>query len=389
MIASNQAAIATFWPFLAQRPPILVDWLPWHHVFGGLDNIFKMIWNGGSLHVDSAPSMATLPTTMQLIERTAPTIHIGVPLGIKLLLDRIEGDPVAAKAFTRNLEAIFFAGAGIDSVLWNRLVRFRDAFGAFEIVSGYGATEAASTICLSPAPLEQPGELGHPLPGHEVCLAETDGRLELRVRGPNLAPGYLTTEGLAPLPLDEDGFYRTGDAAVIRTRADGHAVFAFDGRLAEDFKLSNGVKIQAGRLRAGLLAHCAPLVEDIVIADENRDDLAALIFPAAPSAGAPDLPARIGHALAVWNEANRALSTAIARFAIAAAPPDRSRGEVSDKGQIVRSRFLQNHRALFDALYAGEGHAPKRLGAGETPGLSPDRETALRAPPETPSADAP
>lgn len=358
MISSNQGAIAAMWPFLAETPPVLVDWLPWHHVFGGLDNIFKVIWNGGTMHVDAAPGPATIEASVRLMAEVSPTMHIAVPLGLRLLLDRLEKDAEAARAATRGLKAVFFAGAGIDAELWQRLATFRDAHGGFEILSGYGATEAASTICLSPAPLERPGELGHPLPGHEIALVETDGRTELRVRGPNVAPCYLIEGCRSELPIDEHGFYRTGDAAVLCQRSDGIPVFTFDGRLAEDFKLSSGVKVRTGPLRAGLLAQCAPLADDVVIAGENRDRLVALIFPASPGPGDPDLVAQLAARIGTWNAANGASSTRIERFDIAASPADRTKGELSDKGQIVRSRYLRNHTPLFESLQAGGGYLP-------------------------------
>lgn len=358
MIASNQAAIAAQWPFLAEEPPVLVDWLPWHHVFGGLDNVFKVIWNGGTLHVDAAPSGKTMDTTVSLLADVAPTLHIGVPLGLKLLLDRLEPDEAAARAFTRRLRALFFAGAGIDAELWRRLTVFRERMAGFDILSGYGATEAASTICLSPAPLERPGELGHPLPGHAIKLAETDGRMELRVKGPNIAPCYLIGGARQPLPLDEDGFYRTGDAAVLRKREDGISVFAFDGRLAEDFKLSSGVKVRTGPLRAGLLAQCAPLAGDVVVAGENRDALVARVFLSLAGSQHPDVLQALRQCLGGWNTANPGSSTRIVRFDIATQPADRMRGELSDKGQIVQSRYLRNHADRFEALQAGEGIEP-------------------------------
>ncbi|MBA8907652.1 AMP-binding protein [Aminobacter ciceronei] len=355
MVSSNQAAIAAMWPFVVETPPVLVDWLPWHHVFGGLDNIFKVIWNGGAMHVDAAPGPATIEATAKLMADVCPTMHIAVPLGLRLLLDRLENDDAGALALTRRLRAIFFAGAGIDADLWRRLAAFRDSHGDFQILSGYGATEAASTITLSPAPLERPGELGHPLPGHSVALVDIDGRSELRVSGPNIAPCYLIEGRKVELPMDEHGFYRTGDAAVLRQRTDGVAVFGFDGRLAEDFKLSSGVKVRTGPLRAGLLAQCAPLADDIVISGENRDRLVALVFPSPAGKARPnELSVRI----AAWNAANPSGSTAIARFDLATAPADRSKGEQSDKGQIVQSRYLRNHADLFEALHAGGGQAP-------------------------------
>lgn len=358
MISSNQAAIAAMWPFMAEAP-VLVDWLPWHHVFGGLDNVFKLIWNGGTLHVDAAPGPDTMAATVALMEAVQPTLHIGVPLGLRLLLDRLEGDERATMAFVRGLRAVFFAGAGIDAGLWARLTAFRDRHGSFEILSGYGATEAASTICLSPGPLERPGELGIPLPGHRIVLAEADGRTELAVAGPNVAPCCLVGGERRPLPLDARGFYRSGDAAVLRLRGDGVRVLAFDGRLAEDFKLASGVKVRTGPLRAGLIARCAPLADDIVVGGENRERLVALVFAAAARAADPALVAGLAARLAAWNAAQAGASTRIARFAIAAAPAERARGEVSDKGQIVQSRYLRNHAALFDALQdATAGHAP-------------------------------
>ncbi|AWC25779.1 Bifunctional protein aas (plasmid) [Aminobacter sp. MSH1] len=356
MITSNQSAIAAMWPFVAETPPVLVDWLPWHHVFGGLDNIFKVIWNGGAMHVDAAPSPSTFEASVRIMAEVSPTMHIAVPLGLKLLLDRLENDQAAAAAFTRKLRAIFFAGAGIDAALWRRLADFRDSHGDFQILSGYGATEAASTITLSPAPLERPGELGHPLPGHRVALVDIDGRSELRVSGPNVAPCYLIEGRTVPLPMDEHGFYRTGDAGVLRQRTDGMPVFGFDGRLAEDFKLSSGVKVRTGPLRAGLMAQCAPLADDIVISGEDRDRLVALVFA---SAAGRDRIGEISARIAGWNAANPAGSTAIARFDLATTPADRSRGELSDKGQIVQSRYLRNHAELFEALQAGGGQAPK------------------------------
>ncbi|PWK76775.1 AMP-binding protein [Aminobacter sp. AP02] len=356
MISSNQGAIAAIWPFVAETPPVLVDWLPWHHVFGGLDNIFKVIWNGGGMHVDAAPSPSTIEASIRIMAEVSPTMHIAVPLGLKLLLDWLEGDEPAARAFTSKLRAIFFAGAGIDAELWRRLVTFRDSHGDFQILSGYGATEAASTITLSPAPLERPGELGHPLPGHRIALFDIDGRAELRVSGPNIAPCYLIEGRRVELPMDEHGFYPTGDAAVLRERSDGIPVFGFDGRLAEDFKLSSGVKVRTGPLRAGLMAQCAPLADDIVISGENRDRLVALVFP---SAAGKTLVDELGARIAGWNAVNPGGSTTIARFDLAMTPACRAKGELSDKGQIVQSRYLRNHAELFDALQAGGGQAPK------------------------------
>jgi feruloyl-CoA synthase len=144
----------------------------------------------------------------------------------------------------------------------------------------------------------------------------------------------------------------------LRKRQDGCTVLAFDGRVADDFKLSSGIKVRTGWLRERLVAQCSPLAEDIIVAGENRESLVALILPAPAHAGDSALADKISKALSIWNAANPGRSTAISRFALASVTPDRARGEISDKGQIVRNRFLRNHAALFDRLHDGDGWTP-------------------------------
>lgn len=358
MIASCQAAYAVAWPFLAERPPVLIDWMPWNHVFGGLDNIFKIIWNGGTLHLSPPPSADGMAAMLDLMAAVQPTLSIGVPLGLKLLMDAFDGEPDRVAAGCAALRHIFFAGAAMDPALWQRLEVFRDAMARrhgprITVLSGYGATEAASTMCLVPGDIAAPGVLGWPLPGHEIALVETDGLSEIRFRGPNLAPGYLTQTGPIPLPLDDHGYYRTGDAGLLAEDARGQPMLRFDGRIAEDFKLSSGVKVRAGLLRAGLLRCLGPLAQDVVLGGAGGDGLVALIF------AAPGSEAALAAALGRWNRDNPASSTAIRRFALADFTPSADRGEVSAKGQLVQSRIQRNHADLFAALTSGQsGTAP-------------------------------
>lgn len=355
MISSNQSAIAAGWPFIANRRPVLVDWLPWRHVFGGLDNFYKMLWNGGALHIDAPPSDATMGTTLALLRRYRPTLYIAAPGGLPPLLTALQQDPETEATFASNLDAIFFAGAGADPALVAGLFAFRDAHhtagsGDFMILSGYGATETGSTLCLSQAPLEGAGELGAPLPGHVVKLAPVEGTFEIRAKGPNLFPGYLTPQGFAPRSHDSDGFFPMGDAGIIRERRDGRQVLVFDGRLAEDFKLANGTKVRAGALRAALRAHLAPLVDDVVVAGENRDRLALILFPADP--GDVALERKIATRIEDWNGKNRSPSSKIALMVRTPVAPSAERGEVSEKGQIVATRYLRNQSGFIEALYA-------------------------------------
>lgn len=348
MISSCQSACASMWPFLQERSPVLVDWMPWNHVFGGLDNLFKVIWNGGTLHRAAAPSAQGIGELLELMAATAPTMSIGVPLGLKLVLDRYDDDPEQVAPGFRNQTHIFFAGAAVDPALWLRLTRFRsemeNRFGSrISIVSGYGATETASTMCLAPADVPTPGILGWPLPGHEIALVPVDCGHEIRFRGPNLAPCYLVENGVSPMPLDEEGFYRTGDAGIL----DGE-VLRFDGRLSEDFKLSSGTKVRTGTVRAAIMERIGHLADDIVLGGEGRDAVVGLVFAKAPASAD-----RIASLLTQWNRDNPSSSTAVSRLAIADFVPDPGCGEISAKGQPVHKTILRNRAGLFAALSDG------------------------------------
>jgi feruloyl-CoA synthase len=357
MIASNQAAYALHWPFLARRRPVLLDWLPWHHVFGGLDNFFKTVWNGGEYHVDRPPAPDRVAAMAARLRAVRPTVHINVPFGIALLLDRLDADRETREAFFARLELIFFAGAGMDAPTWARL---RDAVAALDdppvLVSGYGMTEAASTICLGLAPAEATAEIGFPLPGHTLRLVPVDGTAgswEIRVRGPNVAPHYVAGNDTAPLPLDAEGFLVTGDLARAIHAGAPERGLAFDGRLAEDFKLSTGTRVKTGALRHALLEACAPDLAEIAIAGEGRGHLAAILFARADTSDPAALAARLEAALVRHNEAQPGSSTAIRRAVIAAAPPDRAAGEINDKGHLMQRRTLANRADLVERLYGG------------------------------------
>lgn len=345
-IAACQAAALAIWPFL-QDPPVLIDWMPWNHVFGGLDNLFKIIWNGGTLHLDRPPSPETITATLDLMEAVQPTLYTGVPLGMKLLLDAFGAAPDRVGAATARLRHIFLAGASVDAALWARITAFRvSRTPAIEMLSGYGATETGSTMCLTPGGTERPGLLGWPLPGHEIALCPVEDRMEIRFRGPVLGRGYLTPEGEVPLPLDAYGYYCSGDAGFLDPES---GCLKFDGRISEDFKLASGIKVRTGALRADLIrATAGSGLEDLVLGAPGSDRLTAVVF-AAPDAD----HAAILAALQAWNRANPASSTAIRAVVWADAAPDPARGEVSTKGQIVQNRYLRNHAALFEALGRG------------------------------------
>lgn len=358
MIASCQSAYGVHWPFLAAHRPALIDWLPWHHVFGGLDNFHKMIWYGGAYHVELPPGPDNMDMLAARIRDVRPTIHINVPYGIDLLLDHLTDDADTRAALFARLDLIFFAGAGMGTRTWQRL---RDAVAAGPhgpggpplVLSGYGATEAGSTMCLGHEPAGRTDEIGLPLPGHSLRLAPVDDALEVRFRGPNVSPGYVEPDGLTAVPLDEEGFLRTGDLARARHDGAPERGLCFDGRLAEDFKLTTGTRVKVGALRHAILAACAPDLQDVAIAGAGQDRIALILFPtAAALAEKPDvLQTRMTEALAAHNAAMPGSSTSVFRAAIADGPPDRAAGEINDKGHLVQKTCLRNRAALVDRLY--------------------------------------
>jgi feruloyl-CoA synthase len=355
MIASCQAAYAAHWPFLADHRPALIDWLPWHHVFGGLDNFHKMIWNGGAYHVETPPGPENINAMAARIRTVRPTIHINVPYGIDLLLDHLDTDPETRAALFDRLDLVFFAGAGMGARTWERL---QDAVTAGPhgpagpplVLSGYGSTEAGSTMCLGFEAARDTAEIGLPLPGHALCLAPVDDAHEIRFRGPNVAPRYLGPDGPFPLPLDEDGFLRTGDLGRATHAGTPERGLSFDGRLAEDFKLTNGSRVKTGALRHALLAACAPDLQDVAIAGAGHDRIALILFPT-PDAPRDGIATRLKRALETHNAAHPGSTTAIYRAVLTDVPPDRSAGEINDKGHLVQARCLANRADLVERLY--------------------------------------
>lgn len=358
MIASCQSAYGIHWPFLAAHRPALIDWLPWHHVFGGLDNFHKMVWYGGAYHAEEAPGPDNMAALAARIRTVRPTIHINVPYGIDLLLDHLDSDVTTRAALFERLDLIFFAGAGMGAQTWQRLQAAvaegpHGPGGPPLVLSGYGATEAGSTMCLGHEPAGQTDEIGLPLPGHSLRLAPVDDALEVRFRGPNVSPGYIGPDGLAPVSLDDEGFLRTGDLARALHDGAPERGLCFDGRLAEDFKLTTGTRVKVGALRHAILAAGAPDLQDVAIAGAGQDRIALILFPTATATTdkRDDLHARLTVALAAHNARMPGSSTSIFRAAIADGPPDRTAGEINDKGHLVQKTCLRNRADLVARLY--------------------------------------
>jgi feruloyl-CoA synthase len=373
MLCANQEAIATLWPFLRARPPIVVDWLPWSHTFGGNHNFNLVLFHGGTLVIDDGkPAPGLIDRTVATLREVSPTLYFNVPRGFDMLLPYLERDEALRAAFFRDLDVVFYAAASLPNPLWERMEACsRAARGEpVTMLSSWGLTETSPMATSVHFPIERAGVIGLPAPGTAIKFVPTAGKFELRVQGPNVTPGYWKRPDLDALAFDEEGYFRTGDAAKLRDPAAPERGIVFDGRIAEDFKLTTGTWVHVGSLRTQLVAAAAPLVQDAVVAGLDRDTIGLLIFlsPAAcqaafPGVSSADLashPAlreRLVEALRAHNRDNPGSSHRVARASILTEPPSIDAGEITDKGYLNQRAVLTRRAALVEALYGDDPEA--------------------------------
>jgi len=356
MLCANQQMLAQVWPFLEDRVQTLVDWLPWNHTFGGNFCFNLVLRNGGTLYVDGGkPAPGLVETTVRNLREISPTLYFNVPRGFDLLLPHLEGDPQLRRSFFRDLDMLFYAGAALPQNLWERLeaLALAEKQGELAMLSSWGATETAPSAAAVHYPIERAGVIGLPNPGCELKLVPAAGKLEVRVKGPHVTPGYFRRPDLTAEAFDEEGYYRIGDAMRYADPAAPEKGLVFDGRVAEDFKLATGTWVHVGALRVRLIAAGNPLIQDAVITGHDRDEVGALLFL---SAAAKDLPAedlrgRIAAALAAL-AAGGGSSTHPVRALVLAEPPSIDAGEITDKGYLNQRAVLERRAALVERLHA-------------------------------------
>ena len=371
MLCSNQEMIRTVLAFLADEPPVLCDWLPWNHTAGGNHNFGLVLYNGGTLYTDEGkPAPALFSATLRNLREVPCTAHFEVPRFYEMLMPHLRSDQVLRETFFRDLKLLFYAAAGLGQKFWDDLreVSLQACGEELLIMTGFGATETAPFALTTGPDGAFAGMVGFPAPGLEVKLAPVGEKLEARVRGPNITPGYWRDETLTAAAFDDDGFYRLGDAMRFVDPQDPAQGLVFDGRLAEDFKLSTGTWVSVGPLRARILAAAAGLAQDVVITGHDREFAGALVFPnvaaCREAAGlAPDAPVadvlahpevvrRFADAFAALARESTGSSTFVARAIILEQPPSLDAREITDKGSLNQKVVLQQRSALVDELYA-------------------------------------
>jgi feruloyl-CoA synthase len=362
--------VAQLWPFLEEKPPVMVDWLPWNHTFGGNKNFNMILRNGGSLYIDAGkPVPGLIETTVANLREVSPTLSFNVPRGFDALLPYLEADPTLRDAYFRDLDMIFYAAAALPQNLWQRLERLSlEARGEKVLMaSGWGATETSPVITLTHYPIERAGVVGLPGPGCELKMIPNSGKLEMRVRGPNVTPGYWKRDDLTREAFDEEGFYLTGDAGKLADPADPAKGIVFDGRVTENFKLTTGTWVHVGGLRIGALEAAAPLLQDAVVTGHDRDYLGLLAWPnleacrqfagstsqdPAELIAAPAVVTHVRQSLRTRNQSQRGSSTRIERVILLTEPPSLDANEITDKGYINQRAALERRAAEVERLYA-------------------------------------
>ncbi len=349
-LVANQAMANAVWLFLHRAPPVLVDWLPWSHAFGSNHHLSTVLCLGGTLHLDEgggAPDR--LDQTLRNLADLRPTFYGAVPSVLATLLPALEQDRQFRAGFLSRLDAVFSAGAALTDETWHRFTQATDV----PLLAGWGATETGPSATLVHTAERRPSHIGTPLPGVAIKLSPQDGKLEMRVRGPNVTPGYWRAPGAAL--FDDEGFYRTGDAGVMADPDRPEAGLRFDGRLSENFKLATGTWVSAGPLRLALLHASAPLLRELVLVDAGAE-LAALVWPS-PGTGMAELAAR----LAQHNAAQHGASTRLARIMALDTPPDPAAGEINEKGTVNARAVIANRPAAAARLREGQHPAVLHL----------------------------
>jgi len=356
MLVSNQQMLAQVWPFLEDRVQTIVDWLPWNHTFGGNFCFNLVLRNGGALYVDGGkPAPGLIEATAKNLAEISPTVYFNVPRGFDLLMPMLEADAALRRSFFRELDMVFYAGAALPQNLWERLEKLAVAEknGELAMLSSWGSTETAPSAAAVHYHIERAGVIGLPNPGCELKLVPAAGKLEVRVRGPNVTPGYYRREDLTREAFDAEGYYRIGDAMKFADPAVPEKGLVFDGRVAEDFKLTSGTWVHTGAVRVKLIAAGNPVIQDAVITGHDRDQVGALVFlsPAAKDLASGAVRAKVAAALrALAGEGGSSMHPV--RALLLEEPPSIDAGEITDKGYINQRAVLERRAALVERLHA-------------------------------------
>lgn len=347
----------------------VLDWLPWNHISGSNVNFNGALWNGATFWIDGGkPTAALFGETIRNVKDCKPSTFGTAPIALAMLAEAMEEDEELLAAFFENMRSIGYGGATLSDDLYDRIqtLAIKATGRRIPIITMYGATETQG-ITVVHWEVERVGLIGLPLPGLTLKLVPTMGKLEVRVKGETVMPGYHDLPEKNAEVFDEEGFYCLGDAAILVDEDDPNKGIIFDGRVGEDFKLSSGTWVSVGVLRPDLVAACSPLVFDAVICGQDKNFIGAMLWPSPAAfeeymkkAGGDQMEAfvsltrDIAAKIAAFNAGEPGSSRRIKRFLIMTEPPSIDKGEITDKG-YVNQRLTQDCRAdLVASLFVDE-----------------------------------
>lgn len=376
MLCSNQQMILQCWPFLADEPPVLLDWLPWSHTFGGNHNVGIVLYNGGTMYIDDGkPSPQLMGQTLANLREIAPTMYFNVPKGWEEIAHALEGDERLRANFHSRLKLQFFAGAALAQPIWDKLhaISEKECGERIVMTCAMGMTESSPGALYVLQPNVRAGQIGVPAPGLELKLAACGDKLELRYRGPSITPAYWRAPEQTKEAFDEDGFFRSGDAVKWFDPAQPDLGFMFDGRIAEDFKLYTGTWVSVGPLRSRVAHEGAPYVQDSVVTGHDRHEIGLMILPnielcrklagfdaaATPKdvLAAPPVRQMFQNLVNRLHAQGTGSANRVARALVLSDPPSIDKGEITDKGSINQRAMLTHRAAIVEALHDGSHSA--------------------------------
>jgi len=382
MLSANQQGLAQVWPFVEQVPPVIVDWLPWNHTFGANHNFNLVLRNGGTLYIDGGrPTPTQFHLTVSNLCEIAPTVYFNVPRGFDMLLEQLQANAKLRRKFFSRLQLMFCAAAAMPRDLWDALrsLTHKELGHSLPLAAAWGTTETAplATSCYFDS--DAPGNIGIPVPGCELKLLPAGDKYEVRVRGPLVTPGYWGLPGRSAEHFDEEGFYKPGDAVRFHDDNAPERGLLFDGRIAEDFKLSTGTWVRVGSLRLRSITALSPIAQDVVVTGHDRDHVGLLIFPnmARCRELACTLPMEAPPAQVIAHSAVRervlqslqelrqewpASSMHAESAVLLEEPPSIDAGEITDKGYINQKAVLTRRAHVVELLYEGTHPAVLRVG---------------------------
>ena len=386
MWCANQQQMSQSMPVLAETPPVLVDWLPWNHTFGGNHNFGMVLYHGGTLYIDEGkPTPALMGETLRNLREIAPTVYFNVPTGFEAIAIAMKTDDALRKNLLSRVQMFFYAGAALAQPIWDSLHESQEREVGERIVmgTGLGMTESGPFAIFVTSPFVKAGDLGVPTPGMELKLVPNSDKIEVRYKGPNIAPGYWRAPQETQEAFDDEGFFCTGDAVQWIDENDVHQGLKFDGRIAEDFKLATGTFVSVGPLRGKIIAAGAPYVQDAVITGLNMHEVGAMIFPTAAVRGLSGLGAEatmaevlasepvvahFQHVLNGLTQTATGSASRVARMVLLSEPPSIDKGEVTDKGSINQRAVLKHRDALVKTMHDGSAAVikPSALTAKES-----------------------